>query len=55
MQKRFGYIMRRDDQKDAVFKISKRMVKTNQDIIGEQYMRSNDGMLAANDENKKIA
>ena len=55
MQKRFEFIMRRDDQKDAVFKISKRMVNTNQGIIREQYMRSNNGALAVKDENKKIA
>ena len=29
-------LLQRDDQKCDVFKIVKRMVKTNQDIIGEQ-------------------
>ena len=31
------------------------MVKTNQDIIGEQWIRINDDVLAATDEDKKTA
>ena len=38
-----------------MFRIAKRMVKTNQVIIGEQYVRNDDGALAVSDENKKIA
>ena len=38
-----------------MFRIAKRMVKTNQVIIGEQYIRNDDGALAVSDENKKIA
>ena len=44
-----------DDQKCYVLKIAKRMVKTNQDIIGEQCIRNDDGVLAVSDEDKKIA
>ena len=33
----FEYVMQWDDQKCNVFKTAKRMVKINQDIIGEQY------------------
>ena len=45
--------MWRDDQKADVSKIAKRMVITNQDIIGEQFIR-NDGLLTVTDEDKKI-
>ena len=45
--------MQRDDQKIDVFKIAKRMVKTNHDIIGEQYIRNDDGVLAVSVENTK--
>ena len=31
------------------------MVKTNQDNVSEQYISRDDGVLAVNDENKKIA
>ena len=34
-RKRFQNIMKRDDQKFDISKIAKRMVRTNQDIIGE--------------------
>ena len=37
------------------FKIAKSVVITNQDIIGEQWIRNDDGLLAVSDENKKIA
>ena len=32
-----------------------RIVKTNEDIIGEQCIRNDDGVLASRDEGKKIA
>ena len=31
------------------------MVKTNQDIVGEQYIKHDDGVLAVSDADKKIA
>ena len=34
---RFADVENRDDQKCEVFKIAKRMVKTNQDTIGEAW------------------
>lgn len=53
-RKRFGNVMQRDDQKFAVFKIAKRMVKTYQDVIGELCIRNDGGVLAFSDEDKKI-
>ena len=46
-KERLGNLMWSDDQKCDVFKTTKRMVKTNQDITGEQYIRNYDGVLAA--------
>ena len=46
--------MQRDDQKCDVFKSAKRIVKTNQDVIGEQYIRYGDGVLSLSDDSKKI-
>ena len=40
--------------KYKVFKIVKRMVKTNQDIIREKCIRNDDGMYVVNDEDKKV-
>ena len=45
--------MQRDDQKIDVFKIAKRMVKINHDIVGEQCIRNDDGVLAVSVENTK--
>ena len=53
--KRFGNIMQSDDQKCDVFKIAKRMVETKQDIFDECSIRNDDDVLAASDEDKKIA
>ena len=44
-----------DDQNCDLFKIPKRMVKINQDIIGEQYTRNDHGVLAVSEEDKKRA
>ena len=41
-RKRFGNIIWRDDQKCDVLKIAMKMVKTNQDIIGEHCIRNDD-------------
>ena len=38
-----------------MFKISKKMGKSNQDIIGEQCIRNNHAVLEVSDEDKKIA
>ena len=35
-RRRFGNVMQQKDQKCDVFKTTKNMVKTNQDVIGEQ-------------------
>lgn len=35
--------------------IAKRIVITNQDIIGEQYITNDDGILAVSHEDEKIA
>ena len=37
--------MQQKDQKCDVFKTTKNMVKTNQDVIGEQWIRNDDGVL----------
>ena len=44
-----------DDKKSDVFKTAKRMVKTNQDIIGEQCIRKDDSVLAVSNDDRKIA
>ena len=54
-KRRFPDIMRRDDQKNEVFKMTKQMIKTNQDIIGEECIRSDDGELATSEIQKKNA
>ena len=41
--------MRLEDQKYDVFKTAKKMVKTNQDITGEQCIRHDDDVFAVND------
>ena len=47
--------MWRDDQECDVFKFSKKMIKTNQNIIGEQCIRNyDDDVLTVCDEDKKI-
>ena len=38
-----------------MFKTAKRMVKTNQDIIGEQCIRKDDSVLAVSNDDRKIA
>ena len=38
----------------TTFKIAKRIGKTNQNIIGEQCIRNDDGVLAFSDEDKKV-
>lgn len=47
--------MLRDDQKGDMFKRVKRMVKTNQQVIGGQCIRNDDGALTDSDKHKKIA
>ena len=39
-RRRFGNVMQQKDKKCDVFKTAKSMVKTNQDIIGEQCIRN---------------
>ena len=46
--------MQRDDHKCDVFKSAKRMVKSNQDVVGEQCIRYGDDVLSVSDDNKKI-
>ena len=54
-RKRFGNFMFKAEQKCDVFKIAKRIIKTNQDIIGEHCIRSDAGVLVVSDKDKKIA
>ena len=53
-RKRFRNFMCPNNQKCDKFNITKRMVKTNQDIIGE-HIRNKDDVLVVTDEDKKIA
>lgn len=39
-------MIRRHAQKCDEFNIAKRMIRTNEDIIGEQWVRNDDGTLA---------
>ena len=34
-RKRFGSVMRRNDRKSGVFKVTRKMVKTSEDVISE--------------------
>ena len=52
---KFANIENRDDQKQEVFRIAKSLVKDNRDIIGEQCIRNDDGILAVSEEAKKVA
>ena len=49
----FANIQRRDDEKNEIFRIAKEIVKTNQDIVGEKCIRTDDGELAINEQDKK--
>ena len=51
---RFRDLLQREDHKCDVFNIAKKKVKTNQDIIGDQYVRNDDNVLAVSGEDKKI-
>ena len=44
-QERFLDILRRGDEKDEVFKVAKKMARTNQDVVGEKYIRNDHGDL----------
>ena len=52
---RFADGSRKEDLKFQAFKTAKRIVKTNQNIIGERCMINNDSVLPVSDEDKKIA
>ena len=46
--------MRWDNPNCDVFRIAKIIAKTYSDIIGEECIRNDDGVLAVSDEDKKI-
>ena len=46
--------MQHNDQKYDLFKYAKRIIRTNEDITGQQYIRNDDRVLVVNDENKKM-
>lgn len=46
--------MQRNDQKSDVFISVKRLVKTNQDVIDQQCIRNDGGVLAFSDKDQKI-
>ena len=49
LRNRFLNIMRRDDEKGELFKITKKMRTTNQDVVGDKYIRSHYGDIAFDD------
>ena len=53
-RKIFGKALQKNYQKCYAFKISKKIVKTNQDIIAEECIRNDDVMLTVSDEENKI-
>ena len=52
---RFADVLRREDQRNEVFKIVKQMKKTNQDVVGEKCIHNDEGNLASTEEEKKLA
>ena len=54
-EQRFANILRRDDEKLAIFKVAKQMTKKNKDIVGEKCIRNDDGSLALSDVSKRQA
>ena len=54
-RKEFGRFLRRDYQKCNLFKVARRMVKTNQGIIDEQFIVNDDSIVTVTDEDSKIA
>ena len=51
----FQNILTRDDEKEMVFKIAKQVVRTNQDVVGEGFVRDDNGELAISDSAMKEA
>ena len=51
----FADVLRREDQRNEVFKIANQMKKTNQDAVGEKCIRNDEGNLASTEEEKKLA
>ena len=47
--------MRRDNEKNDIFKVAKQMTKTSQDVVGEKCFRDDSGSLALTDDAKKKA
>ncbi|XP_057306130.1 uncharacterized protein LOC130644510 [Hydractinia symbiolongicarpus] len=52
---RFADVLRREDQRNEVFKIAKQMKKTNQDVVGEKCICNDEGVLASTEEEKRVA
>ena len=46
--------MQHNDQKSNLFKYAKRIMRTNEDITGKQYIRNDDGVLVVSDKNEKM-
>ena len=45
-------MLRREDQRNEVFKIAKQMKKTNQDVVGEKCIHNDEGNLASTEEER---
>ena len=51
-QERFGDISRRDDQKTELFRIAKQMKSDNRDVVGDNCVKNDRGVLATSDSQK---
>ena len=49
---RYANIQQSDDEKNEIVRIAKQMAKTNQDIVGEKCIRTDDGELEINEQDK---
>ena len=54
-QVRFGEVLRREDNRTEVFKISKHMCAANPDVIGENCVENDKGDLAVTEHEKLLA
>ena len=48
-EERFSNILRRDDEKGEIFKITKQMARTHRDVVGENCIRNDHDGLVSND------
>ena len=54
-EERFGEVLRREDQREEVFKIAKQMAAANKDVVGDKCVRNDKGFLATSEKDKHQA